>query len=995
MRTDLELRTRYGMRTEEFSSLMTYRVRDVLLVASRYDAFVLEEDGQLTELIFEEYRQLDLNLRYAPRFHRAATAAEAFEKLAEREFQMVVATPRLQDSDVRTFGRTVKERHPGIAVGVLAAHAWDLPQLEGVREAGEADWIFLWQGDVKALLAMIKQVEDRENADHDVLESGVQAIILVEDEVRFYSAYLPHIYTEVTTQTSHLMAEGLNISHRMLRIRARPKILLARTFEEAMALYERYRHNVLGVISDVSFPRGGALDPEAGLVLVGEIRKLDPDVPVLLQSTERGFAERAEAASAAFLHKRSPDLLHELRRYIQENFGFGDFVFRLPDGTEIARAGDLREMVRILPGIPNESIEYHATRNHFSRWLKARTEFELASLLQPKRVSEFGSIADLKQYLIATLTRYLHTIKKHIITDFEEERYDRFVAFAKIGSASLGGKGRGLAFVHKLLAETGLDTPRLEVAVPRTVVLASDLFEEFLAHNGLEEIVRDASGMEDEEILDVFRAGRFPHERRAQLAAFLEQVREPLAVRSSSILEDSLYQPFAGVYATLMLANRHSSLDVRLAQLLEAIKRIYASTFFRDAREYLASTPYRIEEERMAVLVQQLVGSEHGAMFYPTISGTASSYNYYPFERMRPEDGVALIALGLGKSVVEGFEALRFCPRHPQILPQLSPPGTALKNAQRRFYALDLTRADLIPGLDADANLVHAEVSAALSEPFGPYIASTYRPGDDTIVPGIEPGGTPLVTFGSILRGRFIPFTETLDRLLQTVESAIGTPVEIEFALDLEQRIEDRFVFNVLQVRPMVSGASGERPITPDLEARAVIRSRNALGHGRADVIRDVVVVDPRGFDRSWTPAVARAVAAVNRDLREAGRPMLLLGPGRWGSRDPWLGIPVTWGQISAARAIVETDFPDLEVEPSQGSHFFHNLTCFGVSYLTVHENQEGCGIDWDWFENQPVVSEALDGVVRHLRLEEPLTVVVDGVESRGLVVPVEDSGTA
>ncbi len=779
MKADLELSTRYGMRTEEFSSLMAYRVRDILLVASRYDAFVLEEDGQLTELIFEEYRQLDLNLRYAPRFHRASTAEEALATLGEREIQMVVVTPRLPDTDVRTFGRTVKEHHPEVAVGVLAAHAWDLPQLEGLREAGEADWIFLWQGDVKALLAMIKQVEDRRNADHDVLQSGVQVIILVEDEVRFYSAYLPHIYTEVTTQTSHLMAEGLNLSHRLLRIRARPKILLAQTYEEAMELFQRYRQNVLGVISDISFPREGRQQAGAGLELTRAIRELDPDVPILLQSSEKTWRSRATESGASFLYKSSPNLLHELSKYIHENFGFGDFVFRLPDGSEVARAADLREMVSILPSVPEASIEYHAVRNHFSRWLKARTEFELASLLQPKRVSEFGSIAELKRYLIATLTDYLHKIKKHIISDFDADTYDRFVAFAKVGSASLGGKGRGLAFMHKLLAEHPLGGPRIEVTVPRTLVLASDLFEEFLATNHLEEIVREAETMSDEEILDAFRAGRFPHRRRAELAAFLEKVSQPLAVRSSSILEDSLYQPFAGVYATLMLANRHRSLDVRLAQLLEAIKRVYASTFFATARDYLAATPYRIEEERMAILVQELVGSEHGTLFYPTLSGVASSYNYYPFSRMRPEDGVALIALGLGKSVVEGFEALRFCPRHPQVLPQLSSPHDALQNAQRKFYALDLGRADLIPGMDTDTNLVHTEVAAALSEPFAPYIASTYLPGNDSITPGVSPGGTPLITFGSLLRGRFLPFAETLDRLLHTVAQAIGNPVEI------------------------------------------------------------------------------------------------------------------------------------------------------------------------------------------------------------------------
>ncbi len=815
MKAGLELSSRYGMRTEEFSSLMANRVRDVLLVASRYDAFVLEEDGQLTELVFEEYRQLDLNLRHAPRFHRASTAEEALEILETREIQMVVATPRLADSDVRSFGREVKRRHPELAVGILAAHAWDLPQLEGMREAGEVDWVFLWQGDVKALLAMIKQVEDCANADHDVLESWVQVIILVEDEVRFYSAYLPHIYTEITTQTSRLMAEGLNLSHRLLRIRARPKILLAQTYEEAMALYHRYRQNVLGVISDISFPREGEQRIEAGLELAQEVRSMDPDVPILLQSSDRKWADRAAEEHTSFLYKNSPNLLHALRRYIQENFGFGDFVFRMPDGIEVARAGDLREMVSLLPAIPEVSIEYHAIRNHFSRWLKARTEFELASLLQPKRVSEFENIGELKRYLISTLTSYLHEIKRHIITDFDALTYDRFVAFSKLGSASLGGKGRGLAFMHKLLAEKPMDRPRLAVAVPRTLVLASDVFEEFLAENHLEEIVREAETMSDEEIHDTFREGRFPHETRAKLAALLEHVKEPLAVRSSSILEDSLYQPFAGVYATLMLANRHPSLDVRLAQLLEAIKRVYASTFFSTAREYLAATPYRIEEERMAVLIQELVGSEHGDLFYPTLSGVASSYNYYPFSRMRPEDGVALIAVGLGKSVVEGFEALRFCPLHPQILPQMSTPEDALKNAQRRFYALDLRLADLIPGFDTDTNLVHTEVSEALKEPIGPYIASTYLPDNDSISQGIVTGGTPLVTFGSLLRGRFLPFSETLDTVLHTVEDAIGNPVEIEFALDLGRKGEDRPVFHILQVRPMVAGGNGNQAVTP------------------------------------------------------------------------------------------------------------------------------------------------------------------------------------
>ncbi len=994
MDSGLALTSRYGMRTEEFSALMAYRVRDVLLVASQYDAFVLEEDGQLTELIFEEYRQLDLNLRYAPRFHRASTAEEALELLEKREFQLVVATPRVPGATVRGFVGTVRERYPDLPVGVLAAHAWDLPQLEPVQRHREVEWIFLWQGDVKALLAMIKQVEDRRNADHDVLESGVQAIVLVEDEVRFYSTYLPQIYTEVTTQTSRLMAEGLNLSHRLLRIRARPKILLAQTFEEAWALFERYRGNLLGVITDVSFPREGSQDPEAGLVLARRIRELDPEVPILLQSTERGFRERALEVGAAFLHKSSPNLLHELRRYIQETYGFGDFVFRTPDGTEVARARDLREMVRVLPEVPAESLLYHAQRNHFSRWLKARTEFELASLLRPRKASEFDSPEELRSFLVETLTGYLREIQRHIITDFDERRYDRFVAFAKIGSGSLGGKGRGLAFMHKLLAERELDVPGIEVAIPTTLVLASDVFEDFLHANGLEDLVERAQELEDRDILDAFRAGRFRHERRSELAAFLEHVREPLAVRSSSILEDSLYQPFAGVYATVMLANRHPSLDVRLAQLLEAIKRVYASTFFRGARDYLAATPHRVEEERMAVLVQTLVGSEHGTLYYPTVSGVASSHNHYPFGRLRPEDGVALVALGLGKTVVEGFEAVRFCPAHPLVLPQFSTPADVLRNAQRMFYALDLERADLIPGMDLDANLVRRPITEALAGPEAALIASTYLPEDDTVTSGLARGGTPLVTFASLLRGRLVRLPELLHRLLEGVEEAIGNPVEIEFAMDLARRSEEGYRFHVLQVRPIAAAGGGaDETVTPELVTAAVIRSPEALGHGKGEPVRDVIVVDPRRLERSRTAEAALAIRAMNEALQREGRTSVLIGPGRWGSRDPWLGIPVAWADIASARVIVETDFADLEIEPSQGSHFFHNLTCFGVAYLTVHERRGHGRIDWEWLDRQPEVSSALGGAVRHLRPERPLRVVVDGRRGEAVLVP-EREGT-
>jgi len=984
----IELRSRYGMQTEEFSALMKHRVIEILLVASHYDSFILEEDGQLTELVFEEFRNLDLNLQFAPRFTRAAEASEALQLLEEAAFDMVITTPRLPDMEVDELVRRVKEARPKLPVGLLAAHAWELPWLDDLRKSDSLDWMFLWQGNVQALLAMIKQVEDRRNAEHDILAGGVQAIILVEDEPRFYSVYLPHIYTEVTIQTGRLMTEGVNLSHRLLRIRARPKILLAQTYEEAWELYERFAGNVLGIISDVSFPRAGELDPEAGIRLAEKIREHDEDLPILLQSMDGEHLASAATVQADFLSKRSPHLLEQLRQYILDHFGFGDFIFKLPDGTPIDRASDMREMLRALAEAPEESLVFHASRNHFSAWLKARTEFELATKLRPRKVTEFPSPSDLRHFLISAITNYLRKIQQHVITDFDGDRFNDFTAFAKIGSGSLGGKGRGLAFAHKILATERFDLDQVEVAIPQTVVLASDIFEEFLEDNQLRGFVTRSTEMGNEEVLDYFRRSRFRHRLRGDLGALLERVCEPIAIRSSSILEDSVYQPFAGVYATIMLPNNHPSLDVRLAQLLEAIKVVYASTYFQQARDYLETTPYRIEEELMAVLIQRLVGSRRGNRFYPTFSGVASSYNFYPFGDMRPEDGVAQVALGLGKSVVEGFEALRFCPRQPQILPQFSAVKDILRNAQRRFYALDLSRNDVIPGVNLDANLLHDETTEAVRDGTAAPIASTYDRANDRVVSGIEEGGAPLITFQPLLKGRTVPLPKILTRLLDTCQRGIASPVELEFAADIVPGLGQRQTFNVLQLRPMVF----ERmDVDVDLgetdTAQAVVRSDIALGHGRRETIADLVVVDPRRLERSETVKAAAAIEKINRELRREGRQSILIGPGRWGSRDPWLGIPVTWPQISSARALVETDFTDLQVEPSFGSHFFHNLTCYGVAFFAIHTLSGGGVINWDWLDQQDAIFEGQEGAVRHLRLEQPVQVMVDGSSGQGVIL--------
>jgi hypothetical protein len=981
------LKSRYGMRTEEFSALMKHRVLEILLVASHYDSFVLEEDGQLTELVIEEYRNLDLNLRYAPRFTRAADAASAFTILEDRKFDMVVTTPRLSDMEVEVFVRLLKENHSGIPVGLLVAHAWELPWLEDLRQSGALDWIFLWQGNVQALLAMIKQVEDRLNADYDILEGGVQAIVLVEDEVRFYSAYLPHIYTQVTSQTSRLMTEVVNMSHRLLRIRARPKILLAQNYEEAWALFERYSGNLLGVITDLSFPHRGTIDHEAGIKLIEAIREIDDDVPILIQSMDEEHQEQAAAIGADFLSKRSPTLYDELRRYIRDNFGFGDFVFRLPDGQPVGTAGDMRSMLRILSEVPDESLVYHAGRNHFSSWFKARTEFELASMLRPRRVTDFSSPSMLREYLINTLTDYLRAVQRHVITEFDSQNYDEFATFSKIGSGSLGGKGRGLAFMHKILSRSGPELENVEIAIPQTVVLAADIFEDFLEVNDLRSLVHYADAMSDKEILDAFRNGGFPPGLRPELSSFLESVGEPLAIRSSSILEDSVYQPFAGVYATVMLPNNHPSQDVRLAQLLEAVKVVYASTYFQRARDYLETTPYRIEEEMMAVLIQRLVGRQHGHTFYPTLSGVASSYNFYPFGDMRHDDGVAQIALGLGKSVVEGFEALRFSPKYPHILPQFSSVKDILRNAQRRYYALDLNQTDVIPGEEIDVNLLHEETSQAVRDGAAQSIASTYDRAGDRITTGLDEGGVPLITFKPLLRGQILPLPELLTWLIETCQEGMASPVEIEFAADIRNGLGRRQTFHVVQLRPMViEEMNVVVSLDEDDTESAVVASEVALGHGRRESISDIIVVDPECIDRSQTPQVAQITEAINLKLRDESRHCILIGPGRWGSRDPWLGIPVEWPQISTARAIVETDFTDLQIESSLGSHFFHNLTCFGVAFFAVHAHLNQGWVNWDWLRRQPSVEEALDGGVRHLRLGSPVQVLVDGSTGHGVI---------
>jgi len=969
----------HDWRLGRFPNLMPYRIQEVLLVSSPYDSFILEEDGLLTEMIYSEF--MDLGLTQSPNITRVSTGEEALGAIRAGAFDLVITMLRLGDMDVTRFSRAVRQLNPELPVVLLVANEWELARLEHARGQLEVDGIYVWHGDTKVFLAIMKVIEDRRNADHDTRVGDVGVIILVEDSVRFRSSLLPIIYSQLVQQTRAVMADGLNHMQKLLRMRARPKVLVAETYEQGIELYRRYRRHIFGVITDVAFERGGRVDPRAGLDFITAIKVELPDVPALLQSSDAGNAELAEQIGARFLHKRSPTLLRDVSNFMRDNFGFGDFVFRRPDGTEVARAGDLRSMLRVLREVPAESIEYHARRNHFSNWFRARTEFALARHMRPRRVSEFGDLETLRRYLIRGLQDTLRQSRRGIVEDFSRERFDAGCTFARIGGGSLGGKARGLAFLDALLAAANFEAqfPGVRVHVPRSVVIGTDVFDEFLDANRLR--LSTLCTLDDAELRAAFAAGRFPDDVVADLRALLDTVRDPLAVRSSSLLEDSQYHPFAGVYATYMLPNNAPDPRTRLAQLLDAIRRVYASTFATAARRYLEATPNRIEEEKMAVVLQPIVGARHGRYFYPNFSGVARSYNYYPFEPMRPEDGVASLALGLGKTVVDGGHALRVCPAHPQALPQMADAEEFLNQSQRTFYAVDLA-AESDPA-DDDGCVARLDLDEAERHGTLHLLGSVWSAADRAFYDGLTRPGVRAVTFAHVLKSQVFPLAPLLTRLLEIGRSGLNSPVELEFAVNLEASPRE---FAVLQIRPCAEGRDGEGVEVGEFERSALLcYSPHALGHGVIGGLHDVIYVRPEHFDPVRTPSMAREIGALNQRLMSENRPCVLIGPGRWGSSHSTLGIPVNWSQICAARVIVETTLEDFVIPPSQGSHFFQNLTSFGIAYLAVNPHSAQGFVDWAWLDAQPAAYESPH--VRHVRLRTPLEARLSGPTSQAAVL--------
>jgi len=968
-------------RLRSFNELMQRRVRRILLVSSLYDSFIMSEEGHVQETLLSQF--IELNLGQTPDLVQVPDGAAALEQLVEgRGFDLVIASLNTREGNAAELARTLREADQDLPVIALAYSGRELQDFVGANDTSDLERIFLWQGDVRVLSAMVMYMEDRLNVENDTGLKGVPAIIVVEDNVRFYSSFLPTIYSEIFRHTHELLSKDLNPSQRMMRMRARTKVLLCDSYEEAWEYFERYAPQVLGVVSDFEFPRDGELAPTAGLDLCSRVREARPDIRLVMQSSRPENQAPAEEIGASFLLKGSPLLLNQLRKILVDRFGFGDFIFRMPDQREVDRASDLRSLGEKLRTVPAESVAYHAEHNHFSNWIKARTEFALAERFRPRKLDEFESPDHLRAHLLEMLDEFRRERQRSVIAEFDRARFEPEATITRIGTGSLGGKARGVAFANRILHASGFDErfPEVEIFMPPSVVLATGIFEEFLAYEGLRDFA--IGSVPDELVLQRFLEAPFPRRGVSDLREFLLRVKYPLAVRSSSLLEDSLTQPFAGVYETCMLPNNDLELDTRWNQLASAVKRVYASAFTERAKAYLSMTSYRLEEEKMAVMIQELVGNQHQNRFYPDFAGVARSYNFYPEPGHAAEDGVVAVGLGMGQTVVGGHSCLRFNPRHPRQIVSFSSVKDALDSAQREFFALDLTRHR------RESNLGGVQRHPIdVAEQDGPlaWLGSTYLPDDQRIVDGIGRSGVRLVTFAQVLKHGAFPLAEILRELLARCSEGTGGPVEIEFAGSVAGAGRPRGLFALLQMRPLAMSREREQVKIGDVsDAELVCRSTKVLGNGRIDDIRDLVIVDIESFERRKSSQVALQVARFDAILRKEGRPYLLVGVGRWGSSDPHLGIPVGWSQIAGARVIVEAGFKDFKVTPSQGTHFFQNLTSSNTGYLTVNPDSGDGYLDWEWLSRL----EAVDATeyVRHARLERPLVVTLNGHLGQGII---------
>lgn len=981
MLSKLKLNQLYFKDTQ-FVNLMTKRIFNVLLVANPYDAFMLEDDGRIDEKIFNEY--MSLSLRYPPRFTQVSTEEDTWKQLGNTMFDLVICMPGTDNSDTFDIARQIKERYPHIPLVVLT------PFSHGIRERMEHEdlsifeYVFCWLGNTDLLVSIIKLLEDKMNLEHDIKEVGVQMILLVEDSIRFYSSVLPNLYKFVLRQSQEFATEALNEHQRTLRMRGRPKIVLARTYEEAMELYNKYQDNILGIVSDARFPHGGEIDPKAGLTFLTEVRSRNPFVPLILESAEESNREFTQHVNAVFIDKNSKKMNIDLREAVAENFGFGDFIFRNPHTKEeVARVHNLKELQNVVFSIPADSFLYHISRNHISRWLYSRAIFPVAEFLKQITWESLKDIDAHREIIFEAIVKYRKMKNQGVVAVFQRDRFDRYSNFARIGDGSLGGKGRGLAFIDNMVKRHAEfdEFENAQVVIPKTVVLCTDIFDEFMDTNNLYQLaLSDAS---DDEILRHFLRAKLPDRLVEDFFAFFDVVKSPIAIRSSSLLEDSHYQPFAGIYSTYMIPYLSDKYEM-LRMLSDAIKGVYASVYYKDSKAYMQATSNVIDQEKMAVILQEVVGTQYGDRYYPSISGVARSVNYYPINDEQAEEGTVSLALGLGKYIVDGGLTLRVCPYHPDKVLQTSEMEMALRETQTRFYALDLKNMGQNFSLDDGFNLLKLPVKDAEADGSLNYIASTYDPYDMVIRDGIYPGGRKVITFANILQHDVFPLPRILQLVQKYGQGEMRRPVEIEFAVNFNAK-EKNGTFYLLQIRPMVdmkADLAEDLNIIPS--EQILLRSENALGQGVMDDIQDVIYVKTDGYSASNNQLIAYDIEKLNRRFLDEGKHYVLVGPGRWGSSDTWLGIPVKWPNISAARVIVEAGLTNYRVDPSQGTHFFQNLTSFGVGYFTINAYINDGIYNQELLNSMPAVEETK--FLRWVHFDKPLTVKMNGKKKVGVV---------
>ncbi len=979
------LEHKYYFPETPFHKLMTHRINRVLLLSSSYDYFILEEDGRIDEQIFLEY--VALNLRYPPHFIHANSAQKALEILESEPIDLVITMISIEDMDVFELSNRIKEYHPHTPIVLLNAFSREVSIRLSEVNLSKIDFVFSWLGNADLLLAIIKLIEDRMNVEQDVNEVGVQTILLVEDSVRFYSSYLPHIYKIIFKQSKKFMVEGLNEHQQMLRMRGRPKILLATNYEEALDYYQKYKHNLLGVVSDISYPRKGIKDKQAGFRLARLLKKHDPYLPILLQSSDAKNIEVARTMEVGFIHKHSKTLNKELRDFVTEYFAFGNFKIKDPDtGHVVLEVANLKELQDVIHQIPDQSLQYHIERNHFSKWLTARALFPVAEIFKCLRPEDFQDLNQIRNFLYTTISNYRHNKGRGIISKFYRDRYDTSQIFSRIGEGSIGGKARGLAFVDSLIKRNGLldKYPNVQITIPRTVVLSTEVFDEFMEMNQLYSVA--LSNLPDDDILNHFIRAQFPSRILRDLEAFIRVSKNPIAIRSSSLLEDSHYQPFAGVYNTYMIPMNDEDEGQMLVNLANAIKAVYASAYYKNSKAYMIATSNVIDEEKMAIVLQEVSGRAYDNRFYPTMSGVARSFNFYPIGPEKPEDGIVNLAFGLGKYVVEGEPNMRFSPKYPKKILQLSNTDMTLKESQKTFYALDLSKKD--PGFTPDdsANLVKLRIKAAENDSSLKYVGSVYDFENHIIRDGVNYDGKKIITFANVLKYDTFPLADIISDLLDIGHKEMNNPVEIEFAAVLDVNPDTPRQFHVLQIRPIVDN---REYIDEDLdsvkEEKTLIKSYAALGNGMISEVQDVVYVKPSSWDPSKTVEIGNTIARINEEFVQQESYYVLVGPGRWGSSDPWLGVPVKWSQICQARVIVESGLENYRVDPSQGTHFFQNLTSFRVGYFTINPYSNDGFLNIDFLSTQKAVYE--DKYVRHVRLKSEMNIKIDGQRRIGVIM--------